>query len=230
VTKKTDWRTYIVKRCLKMKKSKYVFIGVLIGLFALAGLRLSVSPIMSTENAGLPITIFYNEPQNVTITRGEATLSSKLTNLTIPMLINDSDLVAVVKITSTGKYYSKYPKLPFTLYEGEIQKIIKGVQENSEITLLIYGGYVREDWFARIETEPDFKQDSTWLLFLDEREYEDTFELKLPDNTYRPKPPTSLMIIDNKLVKPIEDYNIYLPKIKLSNTPIDEFISEYGSP
>lgn len=141
----------------------------------------------------------------------------------------DSDLVAVVKISSTGKYYSQYPKLPFTLYKGEIQKIIKGDQKDKEITLLVYGGYVREDWFAYIATEPDFKQGSTWLLFMDERKYERTFELKLPDNTYRPKPPTSLMVIDHKLIEPIEDYSIYLSKIDLSNTNVVEFVSKYGT-
>jgi len=211
-----------------MKKNKLLFLGLIMALAIVISLgNMTMKKYDDVEDDN-DILIIQEEPHNIPITYGESAWASKyLANLTIPMLINDSELVAVVRISSKGTYYSKYPRLPFTLYKGEIQNIIKGTCETEEITLIIYGGYVREDWFTVLEGEPEFAMDDNWLLFLRKREYESDFEMELPSNTYRPIVPMNMKIENNMLHPSIDNHDLLLPKFNITDMSLDDFTDEY---
>lgn len=153
-------------------------------------------PSSSQEEGDL---IIAPAPENVVVMTGEASWSHEVEKLTPQKIIQDSDLVAIVEIKSKGTTYSQYPHLPFTLFQAKVVRKIKGELLGDEIEVLIREGYIKENWYVRAEGDPELELGTKWLLFMNRMEYERSFDLKLPENTYRPYAPTSIMIEDEKL-------------------------------
>lgn len=181
---------------MKMKrKNTIIMLSVLLVLSVTVFSSLN-GQVVKTDETKL---IIQPVPENLEASFGEAAWRADVLDLTIDKLVQESDLVLLVDIES-GMTYSKYPNHPFSIYEAKVLQVYRGTFSDKKINIMIREGYIKENWYIRAEGEPNFSPSEEWVLFLNPIEYESSFELKLPDNTYRPVPTSSLKVIDNKLI------------------------------
>jgi hypothetical protein len=223
------------------KRKRDYFVVVLILLSTIIGASLFVNQKNSIESQILDTEIIFSNsfypseekgitvrlvPEDVEVISGQGALPSSITELTTSQVIQESDLVAFITVTSLGTSFSKFPAHPITIYNASIDHIIKGPMIADEIHIVAYEGFINDDQFMRTESEPVFKVGDKWLLFMNTKNYVKELDLYLLKNSYRPRPITNVQVIDDKLSLLNKDIPT---KLDLDGLEVNDFILRYGS-
>ncbi len=205
-----------------MKKENIVIISVCLVLFASAVLTFTES--VPTDHVDSSPT--RDEPPEI-VEVSTSYASKVLRNLTLPSLIEYSDMVAIVEVTDEVLTLSEKEKLPKTIVGAKVIKLIKGDNEDS-ILIVTNAGFMNEQTRIVFEGEPDLQKGTTWLLFMTKVSEIDGYETDIAE-CYHPIAPTSIQIVDGMTVTPIDNYESLMPKMDIVNKPV-ESLDIYMSP
>jgi len=225
-----------------MKNNKtLLFVVVLIALTAVIGVTQLRKPDSVEQTPDITTEVVYSDsfyppedkgitvravPEDIEAIIEQGALPSSVLEITTQQVIEESDLVAFVVITSKGTSFSKYPAHPICVYNASVETVIKGPEIESEIHLVTLEGYLREDRFVRAESEPVFKVGDKWLLFMTAKNYDKGLDMYLLKGSYRPRPLTNVKVEDGKLTVISKEI---ISKLGIDGLTVDEFIQMYGS-
>lgn len=212
------------------KRKAIVMVTIVVGFALLLGTYYTMNTKPQEDEDVLVHT--YEITENMRLSRTSTIWPWKyFGSLTFDKIVEQSDIVAIVEITSVGTSYNKEDNFPFTIFQGRIVQTLIGEPKKNEINILQYGGYFKPTKsYVLSEGIPLLGQDDVWLFFMEEITSEPSFDLTLPTNTYHPQPLTSLKLEKDKLTTPLETGNILPPQLQISNLTIEEFTKAHISP
>lgn len=232
----------VLVRVIKMRKNNTLLVAVvLIALSAVIGITQLKTPNPEEQTPDLTTEVVYADsflppedkritvravPEDVKAISGQGAYPSSVLEITTPQVIDESDLVAFVVITSKGTSFSKFPAHPISVYNASVERVIKGPKIESEIHIVVFEGYLEEDKFIRADSEPVFKVGDEWLLFMITMNYVKDLDLYLLKDSYGPRPLTNVKIENNKLYVISKEI---IPRLGIDGLTVDEFIQRYGS-
>lgn len=208
--------------------SRFKFpIVLLVALIGIMFLSFPLSEqVSNNEIESASPTITSKIPLNVQPIVSESVWPESLLNMTYPEIIKDVDLVVQITITSEGICLTNGELHPVMIFPAKVTRVLSGETTTEAINILQYGGF-RGEYFILMEGEEILKQGDERLYFLYNVNSNDFDGLKLPENTYHPRPLTTLKVESNTLT-PLQYRNSIQPNQLLTEpVNIENFISDY---
>ena len=142
------------------RKMKLLILVITIAV-AISSVSLLNSSALETENELLMMPV---DIESVNMIEAHSSLSSSIYEITYPKSFENSDLVAVVEITSDAATYYK----PFihTLYKANVIQVIKGSAPDTIDIYQLDGYHPKHDIFVHSDIDPLLKPGERWLFFM----------------------------------------------------------------